>query len=86
MKYLGTSLLCMGLSVSAAYAQRDLAAGFGSQSLVIDLDAATGEIYTLGVQHLRGEIFVTLPSSRIGSRPRNQATRASRDTRRIRRC
>lgn len=40
-------------------AQRDLAAGFGASSLRLDVDAATGSLRSLGVQHLRGEIFVT---------------------------
>ncbi|MHC5063745.1 MAG: hypothetical protein ACYTG5_07210, partial [Planctomycetota bacterium] len=51
--------LSIALLSGSVTSQRDLAAGFSAQSLYIDLDTATGEFGSLGVQHLNGEIFAT---------------------------
>ncbi|MHC5066935.1 MAG: hypothetical protein ACYTG5_23530, partial [Planctomycetota bacterium] len=51
--------IAAGLVSSDLTAQRDLAAGFSTQNIYIDLDAATNEFGSLGVQHLNGEIFAT---------------------------
>lgn len=62
MKKLNSSFLALGLLTVALPAQqdsRDLAAGLGAQSLYIDLDAATGEVGSLGITHLNGEIFTS---------------------------
>ncbi|MHC5063747.1 MAG: hypothetical protein ACYTG5_07220 [Planctomycetota bacterium] len=62
MKKFCTPVLATGLLAGLLPAQgnqRDLAAGFGAQSLVIDLDGATGQGGSLGVTHLNGEIFTS---------------------------
>jgi len=59
MKKLSITCISIAVLVQAADAQRDLKAGFSTQSLVVDLDAATGRFGSLGIQHLDGEIFAT---------------------------
>jgi len=56
------------LSSLALDAQRDLAAGFGAQSLRLELNLITGEDSNLGVQHLGDEIFTTARNRSSGHR------------------
>ena len=59
MKKCSLLFLPLALVGRELWAQRDLAAGFGAQSLVVDLEAVTGERGNLGVQYLNGELFTS---------------------------
>ncbi|MHC5066794.1 MAG: hypothetical protein ACYTG5_22800, partial [Planctomycetota bacterium] len=59
MRSLAAAALTLTTLAIGLPGQRDLAAGFSAQSLLIDLREPTGQFSSLGVQHLDGEIFVT---------------------------